>query len=182
MIRDIDIKTYVPKFIVNYEEMNEIYSVENKELNKIEQTHWNVIDNKFFVTADENGITRFEKMLNIVPLANDTLETRRFRVMTKWTNILPYNYKYLVSKLVTLCGLNGFSIDLDCNNYSIIVKLELTAQNSMNDVKKLFDEVIPCNIVQTILQLYNTHEKLHKFTHSELSKFTHNGIRVMIIE
>lgn len=71
--------------------------------------------NMFIETADEYGIKRYEDMMDIVPDEEDTLDTRRFRVLTLWNDYVPYTKSELYKRLVkqfgttvnTLVALNG---------------------------------------------------------------------------
>ena len=51
-----------------------------------------------------NLVTVWEKELNIVPLATDTLEDRKQRLKTAWTYGVVYTYNWLVNWLKTSCG------------------------------------------------------------------------------
>ena len=62
------------------------------------------------------GISKFEKLIGIVPSADDTLESRINRVLVRWNDTVPYTWKTLLNKLDTLCG--------GSDNYEIIRKLD----------------------------------------------------------
>ena len=59
----------------------------------------------------------------------------------------------------------------------LIVKIGLAAKNNFSDVEALLDRVVPQNMVVTLLQLYNTHAELGRFTHAQLAAYTHNQLR-----
>ena len=175
MIRQIDLKKYLPQFVVDYKELNAILDIENEYLNSIEGRHWRIIDNRFIQTCDAEGIARFESMLKIKPLANDTLNDRKFRVLSKWNRVLPYNYRYMYDQLTTLCGADGFKVEL--NDLTLTVWIALTSANMKLDVEKFLDEIVPCNVVLSVLLLYNQHLLLAQYKHEELSTMTHYELR-----
>jgi hypothetical protein len=39
------------------------------------------------------------------------------------------------------------------------------------------DRVVPQNLIVTLLQLYNTHAELGRFTHAQLAAYTHDQMR-----
>ena len=87
MIRDVDfVDYYLPPFMQKYKEPVAAMKAEEPEF----QIVWKAVDrilyNHFISTADEYGISRFEKMLGIYPSSEDTLESRRSRVQSKWFN------------------------------------------------------------------------------------------------
>jgi len=181
MIRTIDISNYVPPFVAEYSEMEQIYSAESEVLQSIENEHWRAVDNRFFVTADEEGIARFEKLLDVNPLQNDTLKSRRFRIAAFWNSKLPYNWKFLIDKLVTLCGETGYEIEYA--NFKMKVTVEIGVKNMINDVRTMLDNVLPCNIEWEVVQKYRTHEDIANLglTHGELAAYTHHELRNEVI-
>lgn len=177
MSRVIDMKQYLPPFMVRYDEMNQILTTEEAQFQDVEDTHNMMVDNRFIVSCDETGIARFEDMLGISPLANDTLEGRRFRVLTYWNKVLPYNYAYLDNQLESLCGRGKYRINLNTAALTLIVKIALSVQNMFTDCEKLIRSIVPCNVVTEVQLMYNTHEDLALHTHGELASYTHQQLR-----
>ena len=77
MIRDVDLVSYLPSFIADYKEINLTLSAENPEFILAWKSADRALKNEFIATADEYGISRFEKILGIYPLKEDSLESRR---------------------------------------------------------------------------------------------------------
>ena len=84
MIRDVDLVSYLPLYLDGYEENPATLEAENPEFILIWNATDRVLKNEFIETADEYGISRFEKILNIFPSKEDTLESRRARVQARW--------------------------------------------------------------------------------------------------
>lgn len=83
-----------------------------------------VMDNQFIDTATEAGVMVWEKELNIVPLATDTLEDRKQRLKTAWTYGVVYTYNWLVNWLKTSCGENNPLPTI--NEYTLRVSLPVS--------------------------------------------------------
>ena len=66
--------------------------------------------------------------------------------------------------------------------YQLLVKIGLAAKNNFNDVESLLNRVVPQNMVVTLLQLYNTHAELGRFTHAQLAAYTHNQLRNEVLK
>ena len=107
MIREVDLVSYLPPFIAEYKETNITLEAENPEFVLVWKAADRVLYNEFIATADEYGISRFEKILNILPSRDDTLESRRIRVQARWFMNLPYTWRMLIQKLASMCA-NGF--------------------------------------------------------------------------
>ena len=104
MIREVDLVSYLPEFMQSYTEPVAALEGENPEFDIMWKAVDRVLCNRFIATADEYGISRFEKMLGIHPANEDTLESRRSRVHSKWFNRIPYTWKTLLQKLIVLCS------------------------------------------------------------------------------
>lgn len=149
MIRDVNLIEYLPLFIQQFREIKSIMDAENPEFQLVIDESERIKNNQFIETSDLVGIAKFEKLLNIIPLADDTLESRISRIMTRWNDVVPYTYKALVQKLVQLCDGLNFTINRNFNEYKmeIITHLELSGQ--VDELQYLLGYMIPVNIELT---------------------------------
>lgn len=138
MIRDVNLLEHLPPFIQEYMEIREIMKTENPEFQLVEDESEIIKNNQFIQSCNLTGISRFEKLIGIVPSPDDTLESRINRVLVRWNDTVPYTWKTLLNKLDTLCG--------GSDNYEIIRKL---------DEHKLY--------ITTHLDLYGQVEELDYF-------------------
>lgn len=162
-------------------EFQAIDEAENPEIKTLNETIQNLIDDQFIETATERGIARREKMLKITPFADDTLETRRFRVLTRWNEQIPYTYRVLENKLDQLCGENGYVATLNTGQYFLNIKIELTQKRMFDEVSLLSRKIVPCNMIVTVELRYNQYSRVAMFTHDQLSTQTYNSIREEIL-
>ena len=177
MARIIDLKALLPQLMTEYIELEGIMNVETTELNGVETEHESLVNNRYIHTCNEDGITRFEHIMSIVPNSNDTLEDRQFRCITKWNQTIPYNYKVLDEKLALLCGEGMYQLIVDFANQSVTIKLALANENQFQSVVDLVNSIVPCNMLIEVRIMYNTHEMLSKLTHEQLSAFTYDQLR-----
>lgn len=149
MIRDVNLVSYLPPVLQKVREYQAITNAENPEFQLVIDESEKIKNNQFIETSDLVGISKFEKLLNIVPLADDTLESRISRIMTRWNDVVPYTYKALVQKLVQLCDGLNFTINRNFNEYKmeIITHLELSGQ--VDELQYLLGYMIPVNIELT---------------------------------
>lgn len=180
MTKEVVLLGYWMPILRNLKEFQEIAKAEEPELNSILEAVDRTLSNMFIETADEYGIGRFEEMMGIYPLDTDTLEERRFRVMAKWGDKLPYTVKALKNLLETLCGADGYTLKINHNEYELVVKLALYNESNIKEVENLLDRIVPANMITQVV-LFNTHSILHDFTHEYLSKYTHKEVREEIL-
>lgn len=168
---------YLPYVVRDYAEFQGITGAEQPEFENAWAAVDDLLNNQFITTAGNLGLSRWEKILGITPKGTDTLDDRRFRVLTRLNEELPYTLPQLRVILGTLCGAGNYSAEVEEGTYQLVVKIGLAAKNNFSDVASLLDRVVPENMVVTLLQLYNTHGELGRFTHAQLSTFTHDQLR-----
>lgn len=148
MIREVGLVSYLPPYMQNYKETVAALEAETSEFAIIWDSANRILYNHFISTADEYGVSRFEKLLGVYPSHDDTLESRRSRVQSKWFNTIPYTMKVLLQKLTVLCGDTSFMLT---NNFTegytmtLITDLELYGQ--VEELEYIINTMFPENIV-----------------------------------
>ena len=147
MIREVDLISYLPAFMADYKEIDAALTAENPEFILVWKAADRVLQNEFIATADEYGISRFEKMLKILPFREDTLESRRARVQSRWFTTLPYTWRIFIQKLIALCGENNFIITKQFDFYRIDLEVRLELFGQLEELERLTETMLPCNMV-----------------------------------
>lgn len=167
---------YLPVFIQDYAEIKAIMDAGQAGVEKAWTDTENVMHDQFIYDATENGIRRWESLLGIKPKATDTMEERKFNILVRMNEQLPYTLEMLKSILSSMCGENGYSVTPDHGQYLLNVKLSLSNENNVEAVKNLLERMVPANMV-TIVSLFNTHGILADFTHEQLRVYTQKQVR-----
>ena len=105
-----------PPIMQELDAFKKIAEIEDSIFEQLKQEIEGIVNDQFISTATEKGIARREMMLKISPFADDTLETRRFRVQGVWNDKLPYTYRVLLERLDSLCGPDGYVMELNAGN------------------------------------------------------------------
>lgn len=147
MIREVDLVSYLPPFLAEYKENTLALEAENPEFVLVWEAADRVLYNEFIAMADEYGISRFEKILNILPSKEDTLESRRARIQNRWFNVLPYTLKVLIEKMILIFGESNFSIKKNYQEYQLEIITNFEQFGQVEELKQIIDTMIPCNIV-----------------------------------
>jgi len=149
---DRELIEYIPQILQNTEEYKAILNDgEQEQVNILWQEITNTLNNQFVQSANEAGISRYEKMLNIVPNTYDTLDARKSRILTRWYDPIAYTMETLKDKLTALCGEGNYSINADFTNYSMTITASLPLSGQVRELEKMLMELIPANIVVTIV-------------------------------
>ena len=110
MIREVDLISYLPPFMAAYKEISTTLAAENPEFALVWQAADRVLKNEYIATADDYGLSRFERMLGIIPADGEPLEFRRQAVMLKWVERLPYTIRRLRECLSAALGDDGYML------------------------------------------------------------------------
>ena len=172
---------YLPPILLKTYEFPLLCDTEQPEFDRLNTAADDVLDAQFVSTAGERGIERYEQIFGITPMDTDTLDERRFKVLAKINAQLPFSVRRLKQQLATLCGEDGYKLEIDGGKYTLIVKVALTAKRNQQAAEELLADIVPANMVCTTSLLYNQHSDLTRFTHAQLALLTHFEIREEVL-
>lgn len=147
MARKINILEYLPEYLQKYLQLQLICEAENtifqEGINEISIIN----DNQFILTADSQGLKRFEKMLGIVANSAESLESRRTKILLKWNDKIPYTYTNFLNKLDIICGKKNYITKEHFSDYLLEIITFLYDYGQVEQVEELIKAMVPCNIV-----------------------------------
>lgn len=143
-----EVISYYPPAIRQIQEIQQIAKAEDVEFEKLRVGMGSVSKNMYIMDADEQGISRFEAILGIMPAPGDTLETRRARVQARWMDAMPYNMGTLVRKMETLCGGRWFNIAVPRDGYGLWAEISISqdTEHLLQEVCGMLEEFVAVNM------------------------------------
>lgn len=177
MATDRKLIDYLPHFLQDFRELSSIVEVEQSEIDSLNAEAENALADQFIMYLTENGAKRWEAVLGISPKDTDTLDERRFRILTKQGTEVPYTVRKLEQMLTSLCGADAYVIELTPENYHVEVKLMVGNHNNYSEVQNILNKIIPANLTRHIELMHNTNAILSTMTHDQLSAYTHEQLR-----
>lgn len=174
---------YLPPYLQNYSELRAITDTEQPEIELVNKAIDLVLSESFVESLDEYGCERWEKMLKIAIKPTDTLEIRRFQILSKMLQDLPYTIRRLHEVLARLCGDKYYNVILNHNEYFLQIWIEVESHEKREIVIDTVKRMIPANLILNVQINYRTHGwlKEHKLTHGDMRKYTHSGVKVIIL-
>ena len=126
------------------------------------------INNRFQDTADIDGVRIWERILNITPNTSDTLEDRRFRIISVLQKRTPYTWAQLHKMMEALCGKDGY--ELKKGYFVLMVHLAMESQSQLKSVIQMLRDVIPMHILLDITQMlyYNFGETIYSWNKNKI--------------
>ncbi len=173
----VDILRSWPPYLQEKLEMQELAETLNLSLKELYAAMDKAYRNFFVMTADEDGLARFEDYYGIQPRNDSTLEDRRLEILAKMQTRLPYTKRMLNQLLKALLGEDMYTLEIKTSEYLVKVTVELRRKNQVQSVADLLRRVIPANMNYEILIRYNQYYMLTKFTYEELAAYTCDEVK-----
>lgn len=176
-IRTIDLSDYLPDVLKDVREMRAIMDAETPEVQAIWDACEDLMNDQFISEATENGVARREKFLDITPFATDTLDDRKFRLLSRYSENIPYTRRSLEALLETLCGAGGYTLTITTATFTVEVKVALGVKKQEAIVTETLERILPYNMAFSVKVLYNTWAKAKSYKWSELKKLTWKDLK-----
>lgn len=151
---------YLPLFLRDFREYKEIFNVEDKEIEKLQLQVENILKEVIVNTAQSYGLDRYEKIYGIQNNTTD-VETRRFTILSKINNRLPYSLNWLINKLNNTVGKDNYILEVDNNNYKVTLQIAALFNDIALLLNKDLREQLPANLIIEIV-LFQT-EECHEY-------------------
>ena len=151
MVKEVDLLNYWMPVLRQIKELREIAKAEEPEIRYLLDACERALNNFFISTADERGISQFEKMLGISSNEEADLETRRLSVLTLWASNEVYTEGWLFNKLASLCG-GGDKVSIipHYEEYSMDISVECGVRGIAEILISLLSDTLPCNLLYTL--------------------------------
>lgn len=180
-IRTIDLTRYLPDVLKDVKEMRAIMEAETPEIKAIWAACEDCMSDQFIADATENGVARREKILGITPYATDTLDDRKFRLIAKYNEDMPYTRNRLKNMLASLCGTGGYSVSFITGEFTVNIKIAIAVKKQQDVVQELLERILPYNMVFTVELLYNTWGQIKPYTWQAIKALTWYDIKEEVL-
>ena len=138
---------YLPDMMKQIREIKVTMDTEQPEFVQMWQKAKEALGDQFIQSATENGIARWEKILNIHSKTGEDLENRKFRIMTRLNEQLPYTMESLKGQLDFLCGDCRYDLTLNNQSYTVILGMDMALLSKYRDIKNLLGGMVPANMI-----------------------------------
>lgn len=139
------LKELLPIWYEGIVETNILMDVEQRLFDDLESQIKLAQNNQYVSTADSKTIAIYEQMLGIVTDPLDSLELRRFRVLTRLTTQRPYTIRYL-QEVLSSFG-DPAELTMFYNEYRLLVEMNFEKLGQVSEIEYIFRTVVPANIL-----------------------------------
>jgi hypothetical protein len=173
---------YLPDVLKEVREYQALTHGEQPEIHMLLDGIQNVLDSEFVLSSGEYGVRRRERILGIIPKASYTLDERKFAILARLGEQMPYTYRTLELILNELCGVDGYKMTLLNKEYILEVWVQLVAKHKVDEVDAMLKRIVPANLVIKLALEFNQHITLKPFTHEFLGGLTHRQLRDQLFD
>lgn len=174
MLRKIDLNMYLPQVIGDAKEIKAIMDTENIEFNKVCQVMERIHNNQFILTADEETLSWYEKVLLITP--SDDLEKRRKKVLIEWNRKVLYTDRSLREILDELISKHKYKMTIHYDKYDLQLQLHFE-DGEMNEYElyDLLRVLAPANLTLSIEVIFYKRVNVKSYYADNLYAFPITG-------
>lgn len=156
--RPSDYKALLPEMFQDVLEVDEIAKSVNVQLDRLLQAIRQNVQNRSVMSAEGEGISRWEKILGVTTPLNSSDQSRREALKAKLMTKPPINLGALREVIQTYMGV---SVNIEVDEYQILVRYR--GESRVADLKPFYQtlyELIPAVLLVSIVYFYLTWDGL----------------------
>lgn len=143
--RDVSVQRYYPDVLSAAKEFKALAAAENPEYAILWDALWKWFANTFVVDIDEDGAARWESMLGLHKLPEDTLQDRRMRILIAINAVIPYTIRRLQQILDAGYG-EGMAVASTNTDYELWVDVDNSIIFSTVPMRIMLRAIVPANL------------------------------------
>lgn len=143
---DRRLRDYLPHCMQGIREMEALVAAEDVVFDRSWQAVDSLLEGQFIDTAPEPWLRRWERMLQLP--GGGELESRRFQILSKVNNKLPYHINWLHNKLAVAFGdERGFTIERDLAKHELTVQVDMIHAGALAALYADLRQSIPADML-----------------------------------
>lgn len=158
-------------------DLDQFNNAVDAQIRKVNAEVTRLDEDNYFDNTSESRVKRWEKILELTPGENDSLDERRFAVHSRVIDKLPYTYRVIERELRALAADVIFTCGWGTYGAEATVQIGLTSQSKLDDIDALLDKKLPADVVYYIVILYRVWGDFTATRWNELSTITWDQMR-----
>lgn len=141
---------YLPPFLREYYEFKQLCKSGDIEVSSIDKAvDWN-FDSAFISDCDATVLTKYERLLGIIPTSSQSIENRRNMVLLQWNTVASMTLSQFISKLQEYCGKDNIYVDTSREQFYQLVLWLNIHKVDVPIIKDFVDTWLPMNVNYTL--------------------------------
>lgn len=141
---------YLPPFLREYYEFKQLCKSGDIEVSSIDKAvDWN-FDSAFISDCDATVLSKYERLLGIIPTSSQSIENRRNKVLLQWNTVASMTLPQFISKLQEYCGKDNIYVDTSREQFYQLVLWLNIHKVDVPIIKDFVDTWLPMNVNYTL--------------------------------
>ena len=141
---------YLPPFLREYYEFKQLCKSGDIEVSSIDKAVvWN-FDSAFISDCDATVLSKYERLLGIIPTSSQSIENRRNMVLLQWNTVASMTLSQFISKLQEYCGKDNIYVDTSREQFYQLVLWLNIHKVDVPIIKDFVDTWLPMNVNYTL--------------------------------
>lgn len=141
---------YLPPFLREYYEFKQLCKSGDIEVSSIDKAvDWN-FDSAFISDCDATVLSKYERLLGIIPTSSQSIENRRNKVLLQWNTVASMTLSQFISKLQEYCGKDNIYVDTSREQFYQLVLWLNIHKVDVPIIKDFVDTWLPMNVNYTL--------------------------------
>ena len=141
---------YLPPFLREYYEFKQLCKSGDIEVSSIDKAvDWN-FDSAFISDCDATVLSKYERLLGIIPTSSQSIENRRNMVLVQWNTVASMTLSQFISKLQEYCGKDNIYVDTSREQFYQLVLWLNIHKVDVPIIKDFVDTWLPMNVNYTL--------------------------------
>lgn len=141
---------YLPPFLREYYEFKQLCKSGDIEVSSIDKAvDWN-FDSAFISDCDATVLSKYERLLGIIPTSSQSIENRRNMVLLQWNTVASMTLSQFISKLQEYCGKDNIYVDTSRKQFYQLVLWLNIHKVDVPIIKDFVDTWLPMNVNYTL--------------------------------
>lgn len=140
----------MPPFLREYYEFKQLCKSGDIEVSSIDKAvDWN-FDSAFISDCDATVLSKYERLLGIIPTSSQSIENRRNMVLLQWNTVASMTLSQFISKLQEYCGKDNIYVDTSREQFYQLVLWLNIHKVDVPIIKDFVDTWLPMNVNYTL--------------------------------
>ena len=162
-MKNVDTIHYFPEHISSSEEFQGIADAYDTELRLLWAALGLQYRNQYFDTMDADTCTRWEKLIRITLVGDETLFERRIQIKGRWTSSLPYTEPKFHEVLQSMVG-EYYTLAIDVPTKELDVGILLAEVLKVDYVYEIMRAMAPADMIVNVRVVYNRWSRFQEET------------------
>lgn len=159
----LDPRLYLPEFYKNIREIDILSDAEAYVLSYIRTEFMQILANQFVLTANMEGLARFELMLGIAPDYTLDIESRRQKVLSKMATSTVFTLQVLKQNLKEMCDNAVYTLKMDDDTFRMDITVRMGRKGMLEVAYDLLYTMLPAHTSFTIKNVLPLEQELSRY-------------------